>query len=432
MAISEKPNIIILISDALRPRDLSLYGYNKETDNNIKKIASESFVFCKNFAASNASDPSVNSIFTGKYPTNNGIVHQHPNMKDEEVEKLKKNKFWLPLYLQRKGYFTISATPLYMWFKKGFDFYKERDDSKKFLNIPIIKRFLLALPKWAYSLGKKLVNARASPHFYSCNEVIGLAISKIKESKKPFFLFMHFVDTHCPYPGSEHKLIHREKTINKITSNMDNFQKEYIKKRFCDMSANCLEEVIEKRDNAIHQIDEQIGRLSNFLKDKNLWDNTIFIITSDHGDNFGEHNTYFCRGGLYDSSIHVPLIFHLPKTKPGIIKEITQSIDIAPTILDFSGFRKEKLDGKSLLGITKGKKDFRKYAIISDGFCKKRIAIRTQSRKIIVSDNTKCYLCGAVHGTGKELYDLEKDSEEKNNIYTENNNLEKRYKKFID
>jgi len=88
MAISEKPNIIILISDALRPRDLSLYGYNIETDPNIKKIASESLIFCKNFSASNASDPSVNSILTGKYPANNGIIHQHPNMKDEEIEKL--------------------------------------------------------------------------------------------------------------------------------------------------------------------------------------------------------------------------------------------------------------------------------------------------------------------------------------------------------
>ncbi len=436
MAISKKPNIVILISDALRPRDLSLYGYNKETDNNIKKIASESLVFCKNFATSNASDPSVNSIFTGKYPINNGIIHQHPNMKNEEIKKLKKNKFWLPLYFQKKGYFTISATPLHMWFKKGFDYYMDRDPksrTKRFLNMQFVNKILLKLPSCVYNLGKKIVKARASPHFYSCNKVVDLAISKIEESKKPFFLFMHLVDTHCPYPGSKHKLMHREeKTIDNITSNMDNFQKEYIKKRFYDMSVNCLEEVIERRDNAIRQVDEQIGRLYNFLKDKNLWENTIFIIMSDHGDNFGEHNIYFCRGGLYDSSVHVPLIFHLPKIKPAIIKEITQSIDIVPTILDFSGFRKEKLDGKSLLGIAKGKKGFRRYVVISDGFCEKRIAIRTQSQKIIVSDNSKCYICGAIHGAEKEFYDLEKDSDEKNNIYTEHNKLEVKYKKVID
>ncbi|OGJ13346.1 hypothetical protein A3K82_00415 [Candidatus Pacearchaeota archaeon RBG_19FT_COMBO_34_9] len=435
MAISKKPNIIILISDALRPRDLSLYGYNKETDNNIKKIASESVVFCKNFAASNASDPSINSIFTGKYPANNGIIHQHPNMKDEEIEKLKKNKFWLPLYLQKKGYFTISATPLHMWFKKGFDYYMDRDPktkTKKFLNIQFVNKILLKLPSWVYSLGKKVIKARASPYFYSCKEVVDLAVSKIEESKKPFFLFMHLVDTHCPYPGSNHNLMHGEKTIDKITSGMNNFQKEYVKKRFRDMSVNCLEEVIERRDNAIREVDRQIGRLYSFLKDKNLWKDTIFIIMSDHGDNFGEHDAYFCRGGLYDSSVHVPLIIHLPGVKSGIIKEITQSIDIAPTILDFSGFKKEQLDGKSLLGLVKGKKGFRKYAIISDGFCEKRIAVRTQSQKIIFSDKSRCYICGATHGAEKELYNLEKDSDEKNNIYKENNNLEKRYKKFID
>jgi len=430
MAISKESNIIIIISDALRPRDLSLYGYDIETDNNIKKIASESLVFCKNFSASNASDPSVNAIFTGKYPINNGIIHQHPNTKEEEIEKLKKNTFWLPLYLQKRGYSTISATPLHMWFKKGFDFYKDRDPqegTKKFLNIPSVNKFLLKLPSWAYTLGKKIVKSRASPYFYSCKEVMNLAISKIEESKKPFFLFMHMVDTHCPYPGSEHKSMQGEKKINKIIENMNNSQTEYVKKRFHDMDVNCLEEVIERRNNAIHQVDEQIGKLYNFLKDKDLWENTIFIIMSDHGDNFGEHNTYFCRGGLYDSSVHVPLIMHFPMVKSGFINEITQSIDIAPTILDFLNFNKEKLDGKSLLPVTNGKKG-RKYAIISDGFCEKRTAVRTQSDKLILSDGSKCYICGAFHGPEKEFYDLKKDSEEKNNIYSEDNSLEKIYK----
>ena len=83
-----KPNIVIIISDALRPKDLSLYGYSVENDRNIKKIASDSVVFENNFSASNASDPSLTSIFSGQYPTTNGFIHQHPFMKEEETNQV--------------------------------------------------------------------------------------------------------------------------------------------------------------------------------------------------------------------------------------------------------------------------------------------------------------------------------------------------------
>ncbi len=426
-------NIVLIISDALRPKDLSLYGYNIETDKNIKEIASESVVFFKNFSASNASDASLTSLFSGQLPFTNGFIHQHPFMKEEEIEKLKKLKFWLPLYLQKKKYTTISATPLHLWFKKGFDYYKERDDSKKFLNIPIIKRFLLILPKWAYSLGKKMIKARASPHFYSSEEIVNLAVEKINEAKKSFFLFMHFTDTHYPYMVSKKTEVKGEKTIGNILNEIESReQKEYLKKRFYDISAENMEEIEKRRDESIIFVDKQIGRFVSFLKEKNLWENTIFIIMSDHGDNFGEHSVYFCRGGLYDTSIHTPLIMHLPGIKPQKINELTQSIDIVPTILELLKEKSIKLDGESLVDLIKTGKPIRNKILSSDGFCEKRVAIRTSSKKLIVSDNTKCYICGAVHGKNKEMYDLEKDPEEKNNIYAENNNLEKYAKKFID
>ena len=98
MDIYDKPNIVIIISDALRPKDISLYGRNIETDYFIKKIASESVTCNLNFTASNGSDSSVTSLFSGQYPTTTGFIHQHPFMRKEEIEKIKKNKFWLPTF----------------------------------------------------------------------------------------------------------------------------------------------------------------------------------------------------------------------------------------------------------------------------------------------------------------------------------------------
>ena len=416
-----KPNIVMIVIDGLRPKDLSLYGYPKETDKNIKKIASESVVFNQNFSASNASDVSMTSIFSGQYPKTSGFIHQMPRTEKEEIEKLKKNKFWLPLYLQKKSYSTISATPQYMWFKKGFDYSKEKvaEGKGKLLNIPIIKKILLRLPNWMYRLGKRLVKIRASPLFYSSKQIIDLSISKIKETKKPFFLFMHLVDTHCPYAGVRSRKIKGKNTIDGILKNINySSQKEYIKKRFFDSSTNSLEQIKGKLDDSIISVDKEVGRLSDFLKRKNLWKNTIFIILSDHGDTFGENKNYFCRGGLYDSTVHVPLIMHLPGIKPKKINELTSSIDIAPTIVDALKDTKIRIDGKSLIPLMKKQENFRKEIILSDGFCKSRTGIRTKTKKRIISEDGKCYLCGAQHGEIREEYDLKKDPEEIHNIYS--------------
>ena len=223
-----KPNIVMIIVDGLRPKDLSLYGYHYENDKNIKKIASESIIFKNNFSAANATDVSLTAIFSGKYPQNNGLIHQVPNTEKEEIEKLSKNNFWLPLYLKNIGYNTISLTPQYMWFKKGFDYYtnKEAKGGGKYLNIPIIKRTLLKLPNWMYKIGKKLVKVRASPQFFSSRDVVNSAISKIKEIKEPYFLFMHFVDTHCPYAGVEPQKIRGENTVIKILLDIENNQQK--------------------------------------------------------------------------------------------------------------------------------------------------------------------------------------------------------------
>ncbi len=426
-----KPNIVMIIIDALRPKELSLYGYSKETDKNIKKIASESFVFNQNFAASNASYNSLTAIFSGQYPTTNGFIHQMPRTEKWEIDKLRKNKFWLPIYLQKKGYATISVTPQQIWFKKGFDYYAEEKIAGKgrYLRIPFVRKILLRFPNWIYRLGKKFFKSRSSPLFNSAEKVIDLSISKIKTTKKPFFLFMHFLDTHCPYPGVETKKMKGEKTVKKILKDVESSsQREYIKKRFYDCSANCLEQIREKLDESIISVDRQIGRLSDFLENEGLWKNTIFIILSDHGDTFGEHKNYLCRGGLYDASIHVPLIMHFPGIKPQRINELTSSIDIAPSILDFLGEEKKKIDGKSLIPLMRKGKKVRDRIISVDGFCKDRIAVRTLDKKLIISEGPKCYLCGDLHlldsSRNKEEFDLVNDPNELENIYNGEDELE--------
>ena len=428
----KRPNLIIVLTDGMRPRDLSMFGYDVETDSHIKRIANESAVFMNAFSTSGASDTADTSIFSGQFPTTSGFIHQNPRTEGWEIEMLRKNKFWLPLHLQKLGYKTISMTSQHLWFKKGYDYCmtKEGAGAGKYLSRSwILRKFLLGLPNWAYVFGKKMTSVRLSPKFITARQIIDETIEKIDETDKPFYMYMQLLDAHCPYGGVDTPKVESKTPISGVLDKIENpAQREYVKKRFFDSDTKSLEESKAKLDASIISMDKEIGRLVDYLKKKDLWDNTIFVIISDHGENYGEHGNYFCRGGLYDPSVHIPLIMHLPGLPSKKINSMVANIDVSATILDYMGDKKD-IDGKSLIPLIKGEVEdnysFRDKIFMADGFCKDRFAVRTKDRKLIITEDGKCFLCGMEHNDGKiEEYDLSSDSEELKNIYERATDLE--------
>lgn len=418
-----KKNIIIIVVDAFRPKNLSLFGYKKETDKNLKKIAKESVLFRNFFSSSNSTAPSLMSIFTGKYPPNHGIIHQFPYTTNEEIDKMERElKFWLPSYLKSKGYNTIAIDWIGMWFKDGFDYYEEKEEKqsrlKKFMNVPIVKKFLLRLPNWTYKIGKKIIKTRASAKFSPAKDTMELGISQIEKSEKPFFLFMHFWDTHFPFPttkfrGSQNRDI--DEVLKKIKNKS---QREYFKKRVTDIGLNSIRDMINKYDASIKEVDRQIGKLYKYLKKKRLWDDTILIILGDHGTSLTEHNVYFSSSSVFDESIHVPCLAHIPGLWQKEVRNFVQNVDIAPTILRILGDEERRnFDGKSFFDLI-DEREIRKNVLFWDGLCEDIKGVRTRNRKLIIAKNPKCNLCKSQHHKSEEEYDLEKDPEEKNNIYS--------------
>src|SRR3989344_5602325 len=217
-------NIVVIIIDALRPKNLSLFGYEKETDKFIKEVTKEGVLFRQFFSVSNSTFPTITSLFTGNYPQTHGILHQAPYASSEEYDKFlgeEQQKFWLPTFLKEKGYYTIGIDWIGLWFKDGFDYYGEKKESfyKKFTKNSVVKKILLNLPSQVYSFGKHFVKKKNEELFPSAKQITNLAISKIKESEsmnKPFFLFMHFEDTHFPYPNVPNPEFSGENDINKV------------------------------------------------------------------------------------------------------------------------------------------------------------------------------------------------------------------------
>jgi arylsulfatase A-like enzyme len=424
----DKKNIIILMVDAFRPKNLSLFGYNKENDKNIKKISRESLFFTNFFSSSNATAPSLTSLFTGKFPENSGIIHQFPYTQTEEIEKFEKTKFWFPELLQKKGYETSAIDWIGSWFERGFDYYKEKDkekqNSKRFLNSPFIRKKLLNLPSWAYKLGKKMFKTRASPKFCTPEETMNQAIKQMEDAinqEKPFFVFAHFWDTHFPFPTINYKATHKEDIKEALNEIKDEKIKEYFKKRVVDANLKSIEDMIDKYDQSIREIDEQIGKLKSFLEKENLFEKTILIIMGDHGTNLIGHNIYFSSSGLFDDTIHVPFILHLPGFQGKKIESFAQNVDIIPTLLEYLRIEEEineKIDGISMLPLIKEGKEIRRKVFSWDGLCHKVKSVRSKERKIIIAEDPQCNLCKSQHHEEIEEYDLTKDPGEKKNIYS--------------
>jgi arylsulfatase A-like enzyme len=348
-----------------------------------------------------------------------------PYNKKEEYEKLKKIKFWLPLYLKNNGYETISIDWIGLWFKKGFNYYDEKKEipakMNRLLKKPIIKKILLNLSGRSYTILKKIFKRKSTIGIPSSKEMTDTAIKKISETEKPFFLFIHYADTHFPFPHTPYKSKNK-KNIKQIYNQIKSkSQKEYFKKRITDINLQSKQDIINKYDASIKKVDQEIGRIHEYLKKTKKWENTIFIILADHGESLFEHKIYFSHSGLFDDTINVPLIIHLPKGEHKTINHLVQNIDITPTILEVLGDKKNKMDGKSLIQTIKKNKPLRKEVYSYDGLSKDIKCTRTKNKKTIIAKNNRCNLCKAYHHQKHEEYDLEKDPLELNNLALQNN-----------
>lgn len=168
--------------------------------------------------------------------------------------------------------------------------------------------------------------------------------------------------------------------------------------------------------SVIRSVDRNIGRVIEYLRQNNLLENTMIVYTSDQGFYMGEHG-WFDKRFMYEESFRTPLVAYLPGGKQGDVPQMVQNIDYAPTILDLAGVEIPKdIQGESFLPLLQGKKmpDWRKslyyhfYEYPGEHAVRRHYGVRTQRYSLIHFYNDI---------DTWELYDLEKDPMQMNNIY---------------
>lgn len=420
-------NIILIVVDALRPDHLSINGYNRNTSPNIDKFAKEGTIFLNAYASLPNSDPSVTSILTGMYPHSHGVRMLFNN-------KLKPSISTLPGILKSHGYKTayMKCGSTYKFgLESGFDEYD-------LLGWKIKNKIKRGVYKILHQQNYLDVT----------QQYTDLAIKWIKKNaSKNFFLFIHYINLHWPYKSpkpfdhmfdADYKGKHLFNTLveeNKISRGEMIFGLKKLPKEE-------VEHAIAHYDGGLKYIDFNIGKLLNFLKDKDLDDKTLIVITSDHGESFGEHEYYFQHGShLYEDGIKVPIIFNnpaiIPKGKK--IKDMVQNLDIMPTALNLLNIPLiDNLDGVNMLPLIEGKKDKARdfvFAESVENYWKenKRMffeGVEGKWRAMIFND-WKIILIPNPKDNIYELYNLKDDPQEKNNLIDKEKEIASKMKKRL-
>jgi len=333
-----KPNVIILICDTMRKSIMDMYGGPARLPN-INALAKDSMVYDDCIAPETWTFPSHASMFTGMYASEHGIHETKTEKMSELIEansKLKARR--LPEQMQSKGYSTLCLSNNFMLsrvtgFDYGFDNFLTLDSSPWIQSkIATEARHIGADPLQVFfELVRRgrfdtiLKYAQEMRRIQKVTKVTGYPLNKgsaftnellanatLNES---FFLFINFWEMHEPYVGfSDKELLDNLTGIRKFSEAKIAFlKKQYV------LSGEFL--------------DSQIGRFVQILKDRGLYDDSMIIITSDHGQAFNEHGYMYHGTYLYDEIVRVPLIIKYPKGKKFRKRKGYQSLVNIPKLI---------------------------------------------------------------------------------------------------
>jgi arylsulfatase A-like enzyme len=381
--------------ESLRSDHLGCYGYSKNTSPNIDKLAQEGTLFLNTVSATSWTLPSITSLLTSVYQG----VHQVSNdgkkldeMRTTLAEVMKDNGYATAAFVS--GPYTSSAFGL----NQGFDVYKNcsfiKGNYKKKKHFPSKRDFSES--------HKDVINRKTS---LMASDWLN------RHYKESFFLYLHYWDIHYDYiPPAPYNKIFDSHYKGNISAKK--FQSNTAINK--NMNSRDLRHIIALYDGEIRWTDYNIGFLLDKLKDLKQLQNTLIVLTADHGEEFFEHGGKGHRRTLYDEVIKVPLIFKFPRRIPKgkRIKTQVRTIDIMPTILDIMNIpdHKETM-GKSLWKLIHSKKkaEMNDRTALSELHNELK-SLRTNGWKIIYNISSK-----KLH-----FIDLKRDPLEKsNNLYSD-------------
>jgi arylsulfatase A-like enzyme len=442
-----KPNIVYIMTDDHASHALSCYGSKINFTPNLDRIANEGMLFQNSFCTNSICAPCRAVVLTGKFNHLNGVI--------DNVERFDGSQQTFPKLLQEAGYQTAMIGKWHLKSEPtGFNYWNVLPGQGVYYNPVLIE-----------------MGVRKEHAGYVTDIITDFALNFLKnrDKKKPFCLMYHHKAPHRNWqPGPKYLKLYdnvnipepdnlfddyanrgraakeQDMSIEKTLNNNDlklvpprNLTPE--QKQAWDESYGPKNEAFRKADlqgkdlirwkyqrymkdylRCIASVDENVGRLLDFLDRENLSKNTVVVYTSDQGFYLGDHG-WFDKRFIYEESLRMPLLIRYPQeVKPGSVNDaLVQNLDFAPTFLDYAGVKiPPDMQGRSLRPTLKGKTphNWRKsiyyhyYEYPAVHSVKRHYGLRTKRYKLIhfYYDIDEW-----------ELYDLMKDPREMNNVYND-------------
>ena len=324
-------NVLLVSLDTLRADHLGCYGYERATSPVIDELAAAGVLFRQHVASAPSTLDSHASLLTSLNPTAHGARVSPPSPLAGEAVTLAER-------LAGAGFTTAAFTgggqlDRTFGLAQGFGLYT--DDHKPF------------------------------------EESVDEAVAWLSEREDDrWFLFLHTYQPHHPYRphGRLSKRFSRgyQGPLPEVIS-VDLVRR--INTGDLPIDAADLAYIVARYDGEIAYTDRHLGRLFRFLRDNGQWDRTLVVVTSDHGEEFGEHGWVAWHSHtLYDELLWIPLVMRLPGNFAGtVVDEQTRAVDVLPTLLDALGLpRDEAMVGSSLLPRLDGRSSGTGPAAISE------------------------------------------------------------------
>lgn len=298
---TSRPNVLIITIDTLRADHLGVYGYAPARTPVLDRLAAEGLLCTNAIASAPITMPAHSSIFTGLFPPAHGV-------RDNGAYALGEDAVTMAERLRDENYTTqafVSALVLNRRYNldQGFESYDDElwaeDEPKLFM-----------------------IRERQAPK--TTDRVLAWLTTWNRDGrKKPFFTWIHYFDPHQPY---------RAPNADRVLSPTP-------------------------YDAEIASVDRQIGRIISSLREQNLLDETIVIVTADHGESLGEHGEKTHAVFLYDATVRIPLIVRYPPLfESSVYDGAVRSVDLAPTVYEALGLSPQpNVDGRGLLKAFRGK-----------------------------------------------------------------------------
>jgi len=367
--VSDRTPVLLIIVDTVRADRLGCYGARRVRTPAMDALAAQGVRFDRALAEVPTTPPSHAVILTGTYPMYNGV-------RGFISGPLPKGVGVLAEAFQRHGYdtaaFVSSAVLESSWgFNRGFQEYDDRFNVRQVetSNPAAIER------RAEETVGRLLAWFQARPTGGT--------------GARPFFVWLHLYDPHARYDPPEP------------------FRAQYAGHLY---------------DGEIAYADSQLARLFEYLRNNRLYDRTLIALLSDHGESLGEHGEDEHGFFIYNSTLHVPLIFKLPSGMgtPHVVRRLVGIIDVAPTLLDLLHLQdplSRQFQGMSLASDILGKGAGRERPVYAETYYPRDSF--GWSELYGISTGQFKY----IQAPRPELYDLLKDPQELHNVYAERRSL---------